>query len=65
MSGKSNDKDGSTGGDSSNAKKRDNADLPVGNSPARPLWPMFVTGALWLCWIGFLAYLALDVSRHS
>lgn len=64
MSDTQNDKDGSTGKDATETRKRDQADIPVGNSPDKPMWPVFVTGGLWVCWIVFLAYLAMDVSKH-
>jgi len=30
-------------------------DVPAGNMPPVPRWPLFLFGAVWLGWLGFLA----------
>ena len=32
-----------------------NADLPAGDSPPRPTWPLVIGVGVWICWVGFLA----------
>ena len=46
--------------DASQAQHND-ADLPAGDSPPRPLWPLVVGVSVWILWIGFL--LAMMVIR--
>lgn len=43
------------------------ADIPCGNSPPLPWWPVWLAGLAWVAWIGFLAAMAVLVlqSRPS
>ncbi|HNQ22408.1 MAG TPA: hypothetical protein PKK06_04875 [Phycisphaerae bacterium] len=33
-------------------------DVPAGNAPPLPRWPLVVTAVLWVGWIGFLVVMA-------
>ncbi len=32
----------------------DDPSVPAGSSPPLPAWPAWVTGAIWVCWVGFM-----------
>ena len=33
--------------------------VPIGNAPPLPWWPLAVSGIAWLAWLGFLAAMML------
>jgi len=35
--------------------RREDADIPAGDMPPKPVWPLAVGVAAWVLWIGFLA----------
>lgn len=37
----------------------DDPNIPAGDAPPLPAWPAWITGAIWACWIVFLAVTAL------
>lgn len=51
----------------SNESKRPRIDwadpnVPVGNAPPLPRWPLIVAGIAWLAWVVFLVVMTVDVS---
>ncbi|MCK4658069.1 MAG: hypothetical protein KAV82_00975 [Phycisphaerae bacterium] len=34
--------------------KQDDSEIPAGDSPPQPLWPLVVGVAAWAVWLGFL-----------
>ncbi len=49
----------------SNRPRIDWADpnVPVGNAPPLPRWPLIVAGIAWLAWVVFLVVMTVNVSR--
>jgi len=42
------------------ATKWDDPDIPAGDSPRLPSWPLWVSGVLWCGWVCFLVTIALS-----
>jgi hypothetical protein len=43
----------------------DDSNVPVGNAPPSPTWPLVLSGLAWLAWVVFLLVMVLSTRANS